>query len=130
MDIEKLLAEVENALGSKPAGVEPADGRPTGSRAAGGTPARGTPARGTPARGTPARGTPARGTPAVQGGTDIQPAKSGVATRVSTAAVSGAVAAALIWVVFAALPFLGATSGAVGAFLATFVAILVLRRRG
>jgi Flp pilus assembly protein TadB len=45
------------------------------------------------------------------------------------AALSGAVAAVAVWLLFALLPFLGATSGAVGAFLGTFVAVLVFRRR-
>jgi len=49
--------------------------------------------------------------------------------QLRAAAVSGAVAAAAVWLLFAVLPFLGATSGAVGAFLATFVAVLVFRRR-
>jgi len=49
--------------------------------------------------------------------------------QMRSAAVSGAVAAAAVWVLFAVLPFLRATSGAVGAFLATFVAVLVFRRR-
>ena len=38
-------------------------------------------------------------------------------TRLSAAAVSGVVAAVVVWVVFAVLPFLGAFSGAAGAFL-------------
>jgi hypothetical protein len=33
-----------------------------------------------------------------------------------------------VWVLFALLPFLRATSGGVGAFLAAFVAVLLLRR--
>lgn len=51
--------------------------------------------------------------------------------RVRTAAVSAAVAGGAVWVLFAILPFLRATSGAVGACLATFVVLLVLggRRR-
>jgi hypothetical protein len=53
----------------------------------------------------------------------------GPVARVRTAAVSGVVAAVVVWVAFALLPFLGATSGAAGAFLAAFVAVLVLRRR-
>ena len=43
--------------------------------------------------------------------------------------VAGAVAGVGVWVLFAILPFLHAGSGAVGAFLATFVAVLVFRRR-
>lgn len=53
----------------------------------------------------------------------------GLVARVRTAAVSGAAAAAIVWVVFAVLPFLRAPSGAIGAFLAAFVAVLALRRR-
>jgi hypothetical protein len=34
-----------------------------------------------------------------------------------------------VWFLFAVLPFLRATSGAVGAFLAAFMAVLVFRRR-
>ncbi len=34
-----------------------------------------------------------------------------------------------VWLIFAVLPFLRAGSGATGAFLATFVAVMVFRRR-
>lgn len=40
-----------------------------------------------------------------------------------------AVAASAVWVLFALLPFLRAGSGAAGAFIATFVVLLVLRGR-
>jgi hypothetical protein len=63
---------------------------------------------------------------------DTSPAEatgSGLVARVSTAAVAGAVAAGLVWIAFFFLPFLGATSGAAGAFLATFITLLVVRRR-
>ena len=53
----------------------------------------------------------------------------GIVTHVRTAAVSGAVAAVGVWCLFAVLPFLGATSGAFGAFLAAFAAVLIFRRR-
>lgn len=53
----------------------------------------------------------------------------GLRARVRAAAVTGAVGAGFVWLLFAFLPFLGATSGAAGAFLAGFVAVLVLRRR-
>jgi len=53
----------------------------------------------------------------------------GLVGRARTAAVSGAVAAGAVWVAFAVLPFLRAPSGAIGAFLGAFVAVLVLRRR-
>jgi hypothetical protein len=50
--------------------------------------------------------------------------------RARAAAVSGVVAAVIVWVIFAVLPFFGAFSGAAGAFLATFATVLLLRRRG
>jgi hypothetical protein len=53
----------------------------------------------------------------------------GLVGQVRVAAVSGAVAAVVVWLVFAVLPFLGATSGAAGAFLASFAAVLLFRRR-
>ena len=43
--------------------------------------------------------------------------------------MAGAVAGVGVWVLFALLPFLRAGSGGVGAFLATFVAVLLLPRR-
>jgi hypothetical protein len=58
-----------------------------------------------------------------------EPARGGLSARLRTASVSGAAAAAVVWVLFALLPFLRATSGAVGAFLATFVVVLLLPRR-
>lgn len=58
-----------------------------------------------------------------------QSIRAGLSARVSTAAVSGVVAAGVIFVLFAMLPFLGAISGAAGAFLATFVSVLLLARR-
>ena len=60
-------------------------------------------------------------------GTESDP--GGLVEQVRAAALSGALAAAAVWFLFAVLPFLRATSGAVGAFLATFVAVLVFRRR-
>lgn len=53
----------------------------------------------------------------------------GLTARARTAAVAGAVAAGGVFLLFTLLPFLRAPSGAVGAFLAAFVAVLVLRRR-
>jgi hypothetical protein len=53
-------------------------------------------------------------------------------TSVKASAVSGGVAAALVFAVFAVLPFFGAFSGAAGAFVATFFIILgqrLARRR-
>jgi hypothetical protein len=49
--------------------------------------------------------------------------------RGRSAVVAAAVAYAGVFVIFALLPFFGALSGAAGAALATFVAVLVLRRR-
>ena len=73
-------------------------------------------------------GKPAR-TPAPRGDRPAEPVAAGLTARVRSAVVSGAVAAAVVWVVFALVPFLGATSGAAGAFLATLVTVLVLPRR-
>jgi hypothetical protein len=53
----------------------------------------------------------------------------GLTARMRTAAVAALVGSGAVWVLFAMLPFLRATSGAAGAFLATFVAVLLLRRR-
>ena len=53
----------------------------------------------------------------------------GRVSRVRTAAVAGAVGAGVVWVLFALLPFFRAGSGALGAFLATFVTVLLLLRR-
>ena len=49
--------------------------------------------------------------------------------RVRDALFVGAVAGVGIWVLFALLPFLRATSGGVGAFLAATAATLLFRRR-
>ena len=51
------------------------------------------------------------------------------AARARAAAASGVVAAVIVWVIFAVLPFVGAFSGAAGAFLATFASVMLLRRR-
>jgi ferric-dicitrate binding protein FerR (iron transport regulator) len=53
----------------------------------------------------------------------------GMRQRVRTPALAGAGAAVVVWVLFAVLPFLHAGSGAVGAFAATFVAMVLLPRR-
>jgi hypothetical protein len=71
------------------------------------------------------------GTPAKRA---VQPANDsswsdGVVAQLRTAVASGAVAAVVVWFVFAVLPFLRAPSGAIGAFLAAFGAVLVFRRR-
>ena len=59
---------------------------------------------------------------------DPQPEAGPIARRVRAAAVAGAVCGVGVWLLFAILPFLHAGSGAVGAFLASFVAVVVLRR--
>jgi hypothetical protein len=53
----------------------------------------------------------------------------GLVAQVRTATVSGVVAGVGVWCAFAVLPFLRAPSGAVGAFLGTFAAVLIFRRR-
>jgi hypothetical protein len=73
-----------------------------------------------------AEATPGR---AVQPQQDTESEPGRLVQQVRAAAVSGAVAATAVWFLFAVLPFLRATSGAAGAFLATFVAVLVFRRR-
>ncbi|HUR73191.1 MAG TPA: hypothetical protein VMZ00_02890 [Sporichthya sp.] len=45
-------------------------------------------------------------------------------TSIKASAISGGLAAALVFVTFAVLPFFGAFSGAAGAFVATFVIML------
>jgi hypothetical protein len=52
-----------------------------------------------------------------------------LARRTSTATAAASTAAIAVWLLFAILPFLRAGSGAAGAFLATFVAVLVFPRR-
>jgi hypothetical protein len=70
------------------------------------------------------------GVPAARADSPVEARRhGGLQARLRTAAVSGAVAAAAVWVLFALLPFLRSTSGAVGAFLATFVVVLLLPRR-
>ena len=49
-------------------------------------------------------------------------------SRVEWATLGGAVAAGAVFLLFAFLPFFGAISGAVGAFLGVFVALLLRRR--
>jgi hypothetical protein len=46
-----------------------------------------------------------------------------------TAALAGVVAGGAVFCIFAVLPFLGAFSGASGAFLAAFAAVMIFRRR-
>jgi len=58
-----------------------------------------------------------------------QPERNGGRGAVGTAATSGAAAAALVFVLFGLLPFLGAISGAAGAFVGVFLAVLIGRPR-
>jgi hypothetical protein len=72
-------------------------------------------------------GDPARG----RGSTPV-PARreaTGTSSRTTTALVAGGVAAAVVGLLFALLPFLGAVSGAAGAFLGAAVVAFVLTRR-
>jgi hypothetical protein len=73
-------------------------------------------------------GTPAKG--AVAPSSSTEPSRGRLATQVRTAAISGAVAAVGVFIFFFAVPFvLDASSGAAGAFLGTFGAVLIFRRR-
>jgi hypothetical protein len=71
--------------------------------------------------------------PAVrQGRTPAPPAESWrtrLADRRRVALVAALAAGGGVWLLFAFLPFLGAISGGLGAFLGTFLAVLLLRRR-
>ncbi len=69
------------------------------------------------------------GPAARRGGGDVERHGSGLTERVRVAALAGAVGAGVVFVIFALLPFLRAGSGAAGAFLATFVAVVLTRRR-
>jgi hypothetical protein len=61
---------------------------------------------------------------------DSEESKPGfIGGRIRAATTSGAVAAVGVFCVFAVLPFLAAPSGAIGAFLGTFAAVLIFRRR-
>jgi hypothetical protein len=66
-------------------------------------------------------GTPARNQPAPA----KAPGKFELSARVAT--VSGALAAAVVFGLFAVLPFFGAFSGAAGAFVATFFIVFAQR---
>jgi hypothetical protein len=72
-------------------------------------------------------GTPAKG--AVRPSRSPESSRGGFVTQVRAATMSGVVAAVGVWCAFAVLPFLGAPSGAIGAFLGTFGAVLIFRRR-
>jgi hypothetical protein len=67
--------------------------------------------------------------PVERGGSDSDGVLGGLVTQVRTATLSAVVAGVGVWLIFAVLPFLRAGSGASGAFLATFVAVMVFRRR-
>ncbi|HZE65175.1 MAG TPA: hypothetical protein VE081_01005 [Sporichthyaceae bacterium] len=60
----------------------------------------------------------------------VSRAPSAFETSVRVSAVSGVIAAAVVFAVFAVLPFLRAISGAAGAFVATFVIVLGQRITG
>ena len=53
----------------------------------------------------------------------------GLRARARTSVAAGAAAAVTVGALFVLLPFLGAISGAAGAFLGAFAVALVLRRR-
>jgi len=67
--------------------------------------------------------------PVDSGKSETSGLRGGLSAQVRTATVSAAVAGVGVWFIFALLPFLQAGSGAIGAFLGTFAAVLVFRRR-
>jgi len=99
-DIDKLLAEVDRMTGDAP--------RPGAS---------------------PVPRARRRAAAAAPEGDSLAAVGRDLAGRGRTAAVAAVVAGAGVFAVFAVLPFLGAFSGAAGAALGTFVAVLLLRRR-
>jgi hypothetical protein len=101
-DIDKLLAEVDRMTGDRPAAASP-PALPRARRRRGSEPAREDDSLGAVAHDLGRRG--------------------------RRAVVAAVVAGAGVFVVFSVLPFLGAFSGGAGAALATFVAVLLLRRR-
>jgi hypothetical protein len=74
-------------------------------------------------------GKPAPATPARRDDTPVASSGGGLRARSRTALVVGAGAAGGVFLLFALLPFLGAMSGAAGAFVGAFVAALIFRRR-
>lgn len=74
---------------------------------------------------------PARRSGSRRAARSTPPARKGGRGAVGIAATSGAAAAALVFVLFGLVPFLGALSGAAGAFVGVFLAVLIgrLRRR-
>ncbi len=88
-EIDRLIAEADAALGTRPANI-------------------------------PVSPTPARQPEAAA----VERAPGRFESSVKVSAVSGGVAAALVFATFAVLPFFGAFSGAAGAFVATFAIVL------
>jgi hypothetical protein len=101
-DIDKLLAEVDRMTGERPA---------------------------TPSTPPVPRARRRRGSEPVPDDDSLGSVVHDLGRRGRTAVVAAAVAYAGVFVIFAVLPFFGALSGAAGAALATFVAVLLLRRR-
>ncbi len=67
-------------------------------------------------------------TPRAGAGGEPQPQKRRRGRRSDVALAAAAVAGGGVFVLFALLPFLGAISGAIGAFLGAYVAVFLLRR--
>jgi hypothetical protein len=101
-DIDKLLAEVDRMTGDRPAAPSP----PAVPRAR-----------------------RRRGSELAPQDDSLGAVVRDLGGRGRTAVVAAAVAYAAVFVIFAVLPFFGALSGAAGAGLATFVAVLLRRRR-
>lgn len=74
--------------------------------------------------------TPAKAAAPPRRAPGLSPGSGRFEVSLRRSAVSGGVAALLVFVAFAATPFLGAISGAAGAFVATFVIVLVQRISG
>jgi hypothetical protein len=101
-DIDKLLAEVDRMTGDRPATPNP-PAVPKARRR--------------------------RGSEPVPQYDSLGAVFHDLGGRGRSAVLAAAVAYAGVFVIFALLPFFGALSGAAGAALATFVAVLLLRRR-
>jgi hypothetical protein len=70
------------------------------------------------------------GTPAPRGDgvRELRPERRGLARRSEVALFSACVGGGAVFVLFGLLPFLGAVSGGLGAFLATYAAVFLLYR--
>lgn len=77
-----------------------------------------------PATPTPTEPVPTKDPAPVEGSSEVE--RPGRGSEMSRALVAGGVAAAVVWLLFAILPFLGSFSGAAGAFVGAFAAVLIV----